>query len=106
MFQGLTGENWNELLYTGLIALNGSVAVVFYYVSLNIIGNYVVLNLFLAILLSRFDEKDDTDSDIHNMQKASSTVFPVNEDLPETVYPIDKTVQSRTRAPKSWNHVK
>lgn len=61
VFQVLTGENWNELMYQGLVALDGNIVVVIYFVSLNLAGNYVVLNLFLAILLNRFDEKDDDD---------------------------------------------
>ncbi|CAK8987174.1 L type [Durusdinium trenchii] len=57
VFQVLTGENWNEVLYIGK-TVSGEIAWV-YFVSLNIVGNYLVLNLFLAILLARFDNPDE-----------------------------------------------
>eukprot|EP00924_Labyrinthula_sp_SR-Ha-C_P002687 augustus_masked-scaffold_13-processed-gene-4.8-mRNA-1 protein AED:0.09 eAED:0.10 QI:0/-1/0/1/-1/1/1/0/1606 len=85
VFQVLTGENWNELLYEGLFVLDGSIVVYLYYVSLNIIGGYIVLNLFLAILLSRFDSKDDDDDETSDVSEEDreklrkSKVVPIDE---------------------------
>ena len=59
VFQILTGENWNEVMYTAF-ASSGNMAA-FYFVTLNIVGNYMVLNMFLAILLARFEDGDDDD---------------------------------------------
>jgi len=53
-FQVLTGENWNEVMYL-CIQQTGYGAVI-YFVSEVIIGTYVVLNLFLAILIDHFTE--------------------------------------------------
>jgi len=61
VFQVLTGENWNELLYIGL-RVHGEIAVV-YFVALNLIGTYMVLNLFLAILLARFELEDEQEEE-------------------------------------------
>jgi len=61
VFQVLTGENWNEVMYTGLTA-SGQIAWV-YFVLLNLVGNYMVLNLFLAILLARFDNPGDDEAE-------------------------------------------
>eukprot|EP00892_Ulva_mutabilis_P001295 jgi/Ulvmu1/11166/UM072_0002.1 len=61
IFQILTGENWNMVMYDGMRATNSAASL--YFLSIVIIGNYVVLNLFLAILLDKFaggdEDKDD-----------------------------------------------
>jgi hypothetical protein len=57
VFQILTGENWNEVLYNGM-HVNGAVAVA-YFLMLSVVGNYVILNLFLAILLEQFEQEDE-----------------------------------------------
>ena len=48
----LSGENWNEIMYQSV--QQSGYGAIFYFVSLNILGNYILLNLFLAILLSNF----------------------------------------------------
>jgi hypothetical protein len=57
VFQILTGENWNEVLYNGM-HVNGAMAVA-YFLLLSVVGNYVILNLFLAILLEQFEQEDE-----------------------------------------------
>jgi hypothetical protein len=55
------GENWNSVMYDGMRTTRPYAAL--YFLFIVIIGNYVVLNLFLAILLDKFasgNEKDDT----------------------------------------------
>jgi hypothetical protein len=52
----IAGENWNEVMYDGIRATNASAAL--YFLFIVIIGNYVVLNLFLAILLEQFSSGD------------------------------------------------
>ena len=52
IFQVLTGENWNEVLYTGTGSLGSPLAAALYYIVAFTIFNYVLLNLFIAILLS------------------------------------------------------
>ena len=53
VFQILTGENWNTVMYDGCRA-SGWTSVL-YFVSLVVMGNFIVLNLFLAILLGNFE---------------------------------------------------
>ncbi len=50
----LTGENWDAVMYN-MTRAKGKVAI-FYFVTFVIIGQLVLLNLFLAILLKNFDE--------------------------------------------------
>uniref|UniRef100_A0A7S1XCD4 Voltage-gated ion channel superfamily n=1 Tax=Tetraselmis chuii TaxID=63592 RepID=A0A7S1XCD4_9CHLO len=57
IFQILTGENWNSVMYDGMRSV-GNYAVV-YFVLLVVVGNYIILNLFLAILLDNFGGGND-----------------------------------------------
>ena len=50
----LTGENWNEIMY--IVIRNYGFGSCIYFVSLIIIGNLMLLNLFLAILLKYISE--------------------------------------------------
>jgi Na+-transporting methylmalonyl-CoA/oxaloacetate decarboxylase gamma subunit len=54
VFQILSGENWNVVLYDCWRA-RGWVSVVFI-ISLIVVGVFIVMNLFLAILLKNFEE--------------------------------------------------
>lgn len=53
VFQILTGEDWNEVMYNGIKAYGGvrnvGFLVCLYFVILFICGNYILLNVFLAI---------------------------------------------------------
>ena len=61
VFQVITLENWNDIMQSGL-ASNVYPAITLAYLILNIIlGNYMILNLFLGILLGGFDELDTAD---------------------------------------------
>merc|ERR1719197_2469728 len=58
VFQVLTGENWNEVLYNAIRGTGWTMAVI-YFVVLNVLGNYVIFNLFMAIVFSQFDDDGD-----------------------------------------------
>eukprot|EP00945_MAST-04E_sp_MAST-4E-sp1_P008438 g8438.t1 len=63
VFQVLTGENWNTIMYDGMrVAGAGGAA---YFITLVVLGNFIVLNLFLAILLGNFENTniDDDEED-------------------------------------------
>ena len=51
---GIAAGHYND--GSGVIAL-------LYFVLLNIIGNYVIMNIFLAILLAGFDANDDEEDE-------------------------------------------
>lgn len=57
VFQMLTGENWNSVLYDGINATSPVCAI--YFLIVQVLGNFVILNLFLAILLSNFGGEDE-----------------------------------------------
>ncbi|XP_062398037.1 voltage-dependent L-type calcium channel subunit alpha-1D [Sardina pilchardus] len=52
-FQILTGEDWNSVMYDGIMAYGGPIfpnmIVCVYFVILFVVGNYILLNVFLAI---------------------------------------------------------
>ncbi|XP_044762300.1 voltage-dependent calcium channel type A subunit alpha-1 isoform X14 [Coccinella septempunctata] len=53
VFQILTGEDWNEVMYHGIVALggphDGGMIYSLYFIVLMLFGNYTLLNVFLAI---------------------------------------------------------
>ena len=62
VFQILTGEDWNAVMYDGVRATNSLATL--YFILLLVVGNFIVVNLFVAILLSSFSEKvEDLPSD-------------------------------------------
>ena len=52
LFVVISGENWNEVYFTAHAA--AGVGATFYFVALVVIGEYVLVNLFVAILLGSF----------------------------------------------------
>ena len=70
-FQILTGEDWNTIWYDGIIAFGGpphsplSVIMSLYYIILFIFGNYILLNVFLAIAVDSLagGEEEEVEKD-------------------------------------------
>ena len=64
----LTGEDWNAVMYDGIQAFGGvtSVGLVMslYFIILFICGNYILLNVFLAIAVDNLsDESGDEEEE-------------------------------------------
>ena len=57
MFIILTGENWNEIM--DIVVYNHGTYAIGFFVSSVLIGNFMLLNLFLAILLKYIEEPHD-----------------------------------------------
>jgi len=80
IFQMLTGENWNEVMYDGMRQVSAWASV--YFIGIVVLGNYIILNLFLAILLDNFAEEaennddDDDDDDDGGKPKSSQILEP------------------------------
>jgi hypothetical protein len=53
VFQVLTGEDWNNIMYTTIDAMGGvdggGIIYALYYVIVTLVGNFILLNVFLAI---------------------------------------------------------
>ena len=71
IFVVLSGENWNEIMFNSHTAtwqhdIGQSIPIPFaiiYFIGLFIVGNLLLFNLFIAILLSNFDKVEDEDED-------------------------------------------
>lgn len=61
VFQIMTLENWNDILLSGLRSQVIRAFSLIYLISWILVGNYVLLNLFLAVLLDGFDSPDIQD---------------------------------------------
>eukprot|EP00397_Hematodinium_sp_SG-2012_P003139 GEMP01003147.1.p1 GENE.GEMP01003147.1~~GEMP01003147.1.p1 ORF type:complete len:1326 (+),score=197.79 GEMP01003147.1:475-4452(+) len=55
VFQILSGENWNLVMYDGMTA--GGRGYFLYFAAVVILGSFIILNLCLAILMSIFEEQ-------------------------------------------------
>uniref|UniRef100_A0A3B1KJ69 Voltage-dependent L-type calcium channel subunit alpha n=1 Tax=Astyanax mexicanus TaxID=7994 RepID=A0A3B1KJ69_ASTMX len=66
VFQILTGEDWNSVMYDGIMAHGGPVIpgilVSIYFIILFVCGNYILLNVFLAIAVDNLAEAESLTS--------------------------------------------
>ncbi|XP_039206587.1 voltage-dependent L-type calcium channel subunit alpha-1F isoform X1 [Crotalus tigris] len=66
VFQILTGEDWNAVMYDGIMAYGGpyfpGMLVCIYFIILFICGNYILLNVFLAIAVDNLADGDNMNS--------------------------------------------
>uniref|UniRef100_A0AAG5DD54 Ion transport domain-containing protein n=1 Tax=Anopheles atroparvus TaxID=41427 RepID=A0AAG5DD54_ANOAO len=80
VFQILTGEDWNAVMYDGIQAYGGvasfGILASIYFIILFICGNYILLNVFLAIAvdnladaesLTAVEKEDDADTELENL---------------------------------------
>ncbi|XP_069795826.1 voltage-dependent L-type calcium channel subunit alpha-1D-like isoform X14 [Narcine bancroftii] len=62
VFQILTGEDWNMVMYDGIMAYGGpsssGMIVCIYFIILFICGNYILLNVFLAIAVDNLADAE------------------------------------------------
>jgi len=71
IFVVLSGENWNEIMFhsheaTWIHDTNAEFPLpwaITYFIALFVIGNLLLFNLFIAILLSNFDDDEEVDED-------------------------------------------
>jgi len=63
VFQILTGEDWNSVMYSGIQAYDGpqkplGMVVSVYFIILFVFGNYILLNVFLAIAVDNLADAE------------------------------------------------
>lgn len=67
VFQILTGEDWNEVMYLGIKAYGGvastGILATIYFIILFVFGNYILLNVFLAIAVDNLGDADEVDKE-------------------------------------------
>ncbi|XP_052745242.1 voltage-dependent calcium channel type D subunit alpha-1-like isoform X1 [Bicyclus anynana] len=66
MFQILTGEDWNVVMYHGINAYGGAgspgMLASIYFIVIFICGNYILLNVFLAIAVDNLGDAEEMDA--------------------------------------------
>jgi hypothetical protein len=75
VFSVLTGENWDSTMFQ-YAKSHGYIAIV-YFISLVIIGVMIFLNLFLAILLENFENKDEEEENQESKAESTSEKIPI-----------------------------
>ncbi|NWJ06356.1 CAC1S protein, partial [Crypturellus undulatus] len=85
VFQILTGEDWNSIMYNGIMAYGGpsfpGMLVCIYFIILFVCGNYILLNVFLAIAVDNLAEAESLTSaqkakaEERKRRKMSSKIF-------------------------------
>ncbi|KAF7646391.1 hypothetical protein LDENG_00188330, partial [Lucifuga dentata] len=70
VFQILTQEDWNAVLYNGMAATSPLAAL--YFVALMTFGNYVLFNLLVAILVEGFQAEGDANHSYSDDDRSSS----------------------------------
>jgi voltage-dependent calcium channel L type alpha-1D len=87
VFQILTGEDWNEIMYRGVLSYGGvnsiGILVSFYFVIVFICGNYILLNVFLAIAVDNLADADSLTSD--EEEAAQQSEIKKNEELTKSI---------------------
>ncbi|KAL1421244.1 hypothetical protein MTO96_023221 [Rhipicephalus appendiculatus] len=71
VFQILTGEDWNEVMYNGIQSqdgIHGGMIYSLYFIILVLFGNYTLLNVFLAIARA----KEELEKEIADLQMATA----------------------------------
>ncbi|XP_070132943.1 voltage-dependent calcium channel type D subunit alpha-1 isoform X5 [Drosophila bipectinata] len=68
VFQIMTGEDWNAVMYTGINAYGGvssyGALACIYFIILFICGNYILLNVFLAIAVDNLADADSLSEEV------------------------------------------
>uniref|UniRef100_A0A672P498 Voltage-dependent L-type calcium channel subunit alpha-1F-like n=1 Tax=Sinocyclocheilus grahami TaxID=75366 RepID=A0A672P498_SINGR len=84
-FQILTGEDWNVVMYDGIMAYGGPVfpgmIVCLYFVILFICGNYILLNVFLAIAVDNLAGGDGDNKKNECVFKPSQIILNLNSSI-------------------------
>ncbi|XP_041670757.1 voltage-dependent T-type calcium channel subunit alpha-1G isoform X4 [Cheilinus undulatus] len=98
VFQILTQEDWNKVLYNGMASTSPVAAL--YFIALMTFGNYVLFNLLVAILVEGFQAEGDASksgSEIDSCARSMEDVNGSKKDLSASaVVPVNGHVDLKT----------
>uniref|UniRef100_A0A669QLN2 Voltage-dependent L-type calcium channel subunit alpha n=1 Tax=Phasianus colchicus TaxID=9054 RepID=A0A669QLN2_PHACC len=100
VFQILTGEDWNSIMYNGIMAYGGpsfpGMLVCIYFIILFVCGNYILLNVFLAIAVDNLAEAESLTSaqkakaeERKRLDEFESNVNEIKDPYPSADFPGD-----------------
>uniref|UniRef100_A0A4W6EBF4 Calcium voltage-gated channel subunit alpha1 Ia n=1 Tax=Lates calcarifer TaxID=8187 RepID=A0A4W6EBF4_LATCA len=93
VFQILTQEDWNMVLYNGMASTSPCAAL--YFVALMTFGNYVLFNLLVAILVEGFQAEGDANRSYSDDDRSSCN-FEENDKQKETLHLSDPKICTLT----------
>ncbi|XP_068606816.1 voltage-dependent T-type calcium channel subunit alpha-1H-like [Brachionichthys hirsutus] len=96
VFQILTQEDWNSVLYNGMASTTPLAAL--YFVALMTFGNYVLFNLLVAILVEGFQAEGDANKSETDDERQSLSYEEEEEKLRE-LYAAELKIQSMILRP-------
>uniref|UniRef100_A0A7N8X3L5 Voltage-dependent T-type calcium channel subunit alpha n=1 Tax=Mastacembelus armatus TaxID=205130 RepID=A0A7N8X3L5_9TELE len=97
VFQILTQEDWNKVLYNGMASTSPVAAL--YFIALMTFGNYVLFNLLVAILVEGFQTEGDASksgSEIDSFARSMEDVNGSKKDLSASAVPVNGHVDLKT----------
>ncbi|NXQ52680.1 CAC1C protein, partial [Anthoscopus minutus] len=105
VFQILTGEDWNSVMYDGIMAYGGpsfpGMLVCIYFIILFICGNYILLNVFLAIAVDNLADAESLTSAQKEEEEEKERKKLARTASPEKKQEMEKTaVEEETKEEK------
>ncbi|XP_019906717.1 voltage-dependent T-type calcium channel subunit alpha-1I isoform X2 [Esox lucius] len=94
VFQILTQEDWNMVLYNGMASTSPCAAL--YFVALMTFGNYVLFNLLVAILVEGFQAEGDANRSYSEDDRSSCNFDENSEKLKDSVHLSDPKICTLT----------
>uniref|UniRef100_A0A8C5HPU9 Voltage-dependent T-type calcium channel subunit alpha n=1 Tax=Gouania willdenowi TaxID=441366 RepID=A0A8C5HPU9_GOUWI len=97
VFQILTQEDWNKVLYNGMASTSPVAAL--YFIALMTFGNYVLFNLLVAILVEGFQTEGDASksgSEVDSVARSMEDVNGSKKDLSVSAVPVNGHVDLKT----------
>ncbi|KAL5273022.1 hypothetical protein ACFFRR_000036 [Megaselia abdita] len=97
VFQILTGEDWNVVMYDGIRAYGGvhskGIIACVYFIILFICGNYILLNVFLAIAVDNLADADSL-SEVEKEEEAPAEGGdePIKSDGPSSILEMEDEI--------------
>ncbi|KAK5599939.1 Voltage-dependent L-type calcium channel subunit alpha-1D [Crenichthys baileyi] len=103
VFQILTGEDWNTVMYDGIMAYGGpassGMVVCIYFIILFICGNYILLNVFLAIAVDNLADAESLNTaqkEEEEAKKRKNSAKDINSEKKR----VETTEGGETKMPK------
>ncbi|KAM8981856.1 voltage-dependent L-type calcium channel subunit alpha-1C isoform 5-T5 [Sarcophilus harrisii] len=104
VFQILTGEDWNSVMYDGIMAYGGpsfpGMLVCIYFIILFICGNYILLNVFLAIAVDNLADAESLTSAQKEEEEEKERKKLARTASPEKKQEVEKPAVEETKEEK------
>ncbi|XP_037540882.1 voltage-dependent L-type calcium channel subunit alpha-1D [Nematolebias whitei] len=103
VFQILTGEDWNTVMYDGIMAYGGpassGMVVCIYFIILFICGNYILLNVFLAIAVDNLADAESLNSAQKEEEEAKKRKNSARDLNPDKKIEVTEVSDGDTKVP-------